>query len=60
MNPMTEKEIIKDGLHESFYKNGQLKFRGNYKDGEQHGLWEYFDESGNLTKTEEWEDGELI
>ena len=57
---MTKKEPIKNGLHESFYKNGQLKFRGNYKDGEQHGLWEYFDESGNLTKTEEWEDGELI
>ena len=24
------------------------------------GLWEYFDENGNLTETKEWKDGELI
>ena len=42
MNPMTEKETIKDGLHESFYKNGQLKFRGNFKNGKRDGLWKIF------------------
>ena len=44
---MTKKETIKDGLHESFYKNGQLKFRGNYKTGKKHGLWEVFYLKGN-------------
>jgi len=27
---------------------------------EQDGLWEYFDDGGNLTKTEEYKGGELI
>ena len=57
---MTEKETIKDGLHESFYKNGQLESRGNYKDGKLNGLFELFDENGNLTKTKEYKNGELI
>ena len=33
---------------------------GNWKDREMDGLWEYFDEDGNLTNTEEYKDGELI
>ena len=49
---MTKKETMKDGLVEEFYENGQLKNRTNYRDWKQHGLWEYFDEDGNLTKTE--------
>ena len=28
--------------------------RENYKDGKEDGLFEYFDEEGNLTKTEEY------
>ena len=43
---MTEKEDIKDGLVEEFYDNGQLKYRVNFKNGQQDGLWEYFDENG--------------
>ena len=39
---MTKKEPIKDGLHESFYKYGQLKYRGNYKNGKLDGLKETF------------------
>jgi len=31
-----------------------------YKDGKHEGLWESFDEEGNLTKTEEYKDGELV
>ena len=42
---MTKKtETIKDGLVEEFYDNGQLEYRGNYKDG----LWEYFDKDEEL------------
>jgi len=39
---------------------GQLYWRGNKKDGKKDGLWETFDEDGNLTKTEEYKDGELV
>ena len=56
---MTDKEEIKDGLVEEFYDNGQLKYRVNFKNGQQDGLWEYFDENGNLFTTEEWKDGEV-
>ena len=51
---------MKDGLIEEFYENGQLKSKGNYKDGKEDGLWEYFDEDGKETKTEEWKGGKLI
>jgi len=35
-------------MWEGFYENGQLERRGNYKEGEQDGVWEYFDEDGKL------------
>ena len=46
--------------YETFYENGQLWWRENYTDGEQDGLSELFDEDGNLTKTETWENGEVV
>ena len=62
---MTKKETIKDGVVETFYKNGQLKFRGNYKTGKRDGLWEWFHENGQLKKTRVYKnprtkDGELV
>jgi antitoxin component YwqK of YwqJK toxin-antitoxin module len=33
-------------MYELFHDNGQLKKKGNYKDGKEEGLWEYFDEDG--------------
>ena len=39
---MTKKETIKDGLVETFYENGQLESKSNYKDGKPDGLWEVF------------------
>ena len=32
----------------------------NYKNSQRDGLREEFDKDGNLTKTEEYKDGELI
>ena len=48
------------GSEVSYYENGKLERRGNLKEGEQDGMWETFEEEGNLTKTEEWKDGELV
>jgi|TARA_B100001971_G_scaffold163857_1_gene154317 antitoxin component YwqK of YwqJK toxin-antitoxin module len=36
-----------------------LSYRRNYKEGIKQGLWEEFDEGGNLTRTEEYKDGVL-
>ena len=59
-----EKTTKMDKLHGlwewAFYKNGQLKFRGNYKDGEREGLCEFFDKEGNLYRSEIWKDGKEI
>ena len=27
----------------SYYGNGQLKYKGNYKDGEKDGLWKHYE-----------------
>ena len=48
------------GIVEEFHENGQLMGRGNFIDGKREGLFEYFDEDGNLTKTETYRDGELV
>ena len=48
------------GTVEEFHDNGHLKERGNYIDGVPDGLFEDFDEDGNLTKTETWENGEVV
>ena len=48
------------GIVEKFHENGQLSRRTNYKDGLRDGLHEWFDEDGNLTKTETWKNGDLV
>ena len=45
------------GVIKEFYENGQLLFIRNYKNGKAEGLYEWFDENGQLTKTEMWENG---
>ena len=45
------------GLHESYYENGQLNSKENYKDGKEHGFWEYFNEDGSLYQTKTWKNG---
>ena len=48
------------GIVESFHDNGQLRTRVNYKEGEQDGLWEWFNEDGNLSMTKTFRNGELV
>ena len=33
---------------EEYHENGQLKKKGNYKNWNREGPWEYYDEEGNL------------
>ncbi|SVB39486.1 uncharacterized protein METZ01_LOCUS192340 [marine metagenome] len=64
---------MRDGPYEEYYmqnifleiynkikKHKSLKFRASYKKGVLNGLCQYFDEGGNLTKSEIWENGKLI
>ena len=45
---------------EHFYDDEKVSFRETYKNGKNYLKWEFFDEEGNLTKTEKYKDGELI
>ncbi len=51
------KEGKKDGLEESFYRNGRLHFRINYKNGQEDGLAEYFHTNGQLKSRATYKDG---
>ena len=64
---------MRDGPYEEYYKQNifleiynkikkhkSLKFRASYKKGVLNGLCQYFDEGGNLTKSETWKNGKLI
>ena len=33
-----------------FYENGLPRFKGEYLDGEMHGLWEFFRKDGTLMR----------
>ena len=48
------------GCSVEYHDNGQLEEKGNWKDGKLEGLSEFYDEEGNLTKTEERKDGKRI
>ena len=46
-----------DGPYETFYENGQLEVRGNYKDGIEHGFQELFYKNGQLHLKGTWKNG---
>jgi len=55
-----KEETIKDGPQETFYENGQLKSRYNYKDDELDGPHENFHENGQLQWRMYTKDGKLV
>lgn len=49
-----------NGYHVHYYANGNVKRRGEYVAGIKEGIWEYFDEAGNLRVKIEYENGEEV
>ena len=55
----------KDGQHELFHENGKLKHKGNYatsfswEGAQRQGLWEFYDENGQLEAIKTYKDDEL-
>ena len=41
-------KVGKVGKYEEYYENGQLREKGNYKDGNKDGLWIRFYKNGNI------------
>jgi antitoxin component YwqK of YwqJK toxin-antitoxin module len=50
---------ILNGIFIKYYPNGKIKKKGFMRNGYVDGTTEYFDENGNLTRTEIVENGEL-
>ena len=48
-----------DGFQEWFWSNGQLRERINYKNGDMHGISEFFDYFGNKSWTKTYRRGKL-
>ena len=50
----------KAGRWTTFYTNGQKESEGEYVMGKKNGTWTWWSETGQLLKTEENRDGELV
>jgi antitoxin component YwqK of YwqJK toxin-antitoxin module len=46
---------LQDGHSLTFYPNGQVRYLGEYKQGERIGEWKFYDEEGNQTKTQNFD-----
>ncbi len=42
------------GLRTEWYENGQKKEEGNFINGEQQGIWTYYNKDGSLDGKEEY------
>ena len=42
------KDDKKHGLYVSYYDNGQLSFKGTYKDGKSDGPWVFYNKDGTV------------
>ncbi len=51
---------LKHGPYFYYYEDGKIKISGQYKDDKKQGEWKYYDEKGNLQKTEKFENDNLI
>ena len=51
--------VFRTGPYESFYRNGQLKFSGNYDSGKKHGIFRSFSKNGVLISEEHFQNGQL-
>jgi antitoxin component YwqK of YwqJK toxin-antitoxin module len=48
-----------DGPYKTFYDNGKLRIKGNFKNGEPDGLWERLNENGQLKYRRTYKKGVL-
>ncbi len=53
-------EFASIGHEVDTYDSGQWKSERNYENGKKEGLWTWWDEEGNITKTETWKNDELV
>ena len=42
------------------YNNGLPRFKGDYRDGEMHGFWEFFRKDGSLMRSGSFDGGKQV
>ena len=45
---------MKDGRTVSYYPNGIMRYRGHYIEDNKAGIWQFYDESGKLLETKDF------
>lgn len=51
---------LKTGLWKGYYEDGKKEYVGAYRDGEKHGNWKYWDNTGNLSKKVKYKNGTVV
>jgi antitoxin component YwqK of YwqJK toxin-antitoxin module len=51
---------IREGLFQSFHKNGKISSEGQYRDGLEDGLWSTYHENGQLASRGSYREGKEI
>jgi antitoxin component YwqK of YwqJK toxin-antitoxin module len=54
------KDGLKDGASNVYYENGQIRYTKNYEQDVAEGLWEFFDEEGNLLGKVMYENSKIL
>ncbi len=63
-NPRTsegrKQKEVRHGPYFFYYRDGDIKISGRYKDGEKHGRWEHYTEDGTLKKVVQYKEGKQV
>lgn len=51
---------LKHGASEVYYENGQTRYTKNYEEDVAEGLWQFYDEQGNLLGEVMYENGQIL
>jgi len=51
---------LKHGMCISYYKNGNVLYKGFYNNGKEHGIWKFYSENGKLHASNKWHNGVQI
>jgi len=55
-----DEEVVKrEGLYKEYYKSGELKGEGNWKNGKPHGEFKIYWKTGDILKTMNYKEGKL-
>ena len=54
------KNDLQDGPYVAYHENGKIGKSGSYKYNNPNGKWSFYNESGQLTEVQIWDNGNKI